>query len=241
MFPTSPLPITDDPLAVLASTASCCILTADCRDVLRQLPAGSIDAIVTDPPYGLGIAYDTYNDTETSWLSLLDNIIPLCRRVARFVVMPSCQIRRLPWWYTHQPPDWLIAWYKGSPGHNAKIGFNDWEPHVCWGRPIRPMHDFFHTRCGFTVEGHPCPKPVEWAIWLIQRAAEPAGIVLDPFMGSGTTGVAAKMLGRRYIGIDISPSYCSIARTRIVDAPTAVPPSLISDISRRKGHNNDPT
>jgi site-specific DNA-methyltransferase (adenine-specific) len=185
----------------------------DCREIL---PALTADAVVTDPPYGIGFKYRTHDDNLDDWYALMDDVVPMLRAVARFVVMPSCAINRMGWWYANHPPDWLIAWHKGSPGHVAKVGFNDWEPHLVWGRPARPMHDHFKTRCGFTENDndHPCPKPIEWAQWLVDRAAPVDGVIVDPFCGSGTTLRAAKDRGRRSIGIEMDSRYCEIAATR---------------------------
>jgi len=77
------------------------------------------------------------------------------------------------------------------------------------------MHDHFQTRCGFEIDGHPCPKPVAWAHWLIDRSTIGDAIIFDPFMGSGTTAVAAKKLGRHYFGCDINPEYVELARQRV--------------------------
>ena len=64
-------------------------------------------------------------------------------------------------------------------------------------------------------KGHITPKPIELIANIIKHSSNPADLILDPFLGSGTTAVAAKTLGRRYIGIEISPEYCEIARKRI--------------------------
>lgn len=189
------------------------IYHGDCRDLLPALRA---DAIVTDPPYGIDFNYATHDDNVEDWYALMDDVVPAMRSAASFVVMPSCAINRLEWWYANHRPDWVIAWHKGSPGHVAKIGFNDWEPHLVWGRPHHPMHDHFKTRCGFVenINGHPCPKPIEWAQWLVDRAVPVGGIVIDPFVGSGTTLKAAKDRGRRAVGIELDERYCEIAATR---------------------------
>jgi len=185
----------------------------DCLEILPNL--SRVDAVVTDPPYGVDFKYESYQDDLDSWYSLMNKVVPICKDIAPFVVMPSCAIKRLRWWYENHDPDWLIAWYKGSPGHVSKVGFNDWEPHVSWGRPKKPMHDYFHTVCGFDDNGHPCPKPIKWAEWLCSRAAVLGGLILDPFMGSGTTGVACANLGRKFIGIEIEKKYFDIACERI--------------------------
>ena len=194
----------------------CTLYLGDCRDILPTL--GKVDAVVTDPPYGIGFKYESHDDNLDEWFDLMNQIVPACRAIARFVVMPSAGPSRLPWWYANHRPDWIIAWYKGSPGHLSAIGFNDWEPHVVWGRPTRPMHDHFSTRCGFDDNGHPCPKPDQYSAWLVSRAAVVGGSVADPFMGSGTTGVACARLGRHFIGIEREPSYFDIACRRIEEA-----------------------
>ena len=187
----------------------------DCLEVMAGMEAGSVDAIVTDPPYGIGIEYSSHDDSEVLWYELMAKVVPEMKRVAKVVVMPSCAIKRMQWWYANFPPDWVIAWYKGSPGHASMIGFNDWEPHLIWGKPSHPMHDYFQTRCGFDDNGHPCPKPVQWATWLVSRVVQEGCTILDPFMGSGTTGVAAMQTGRKFVGIELDPGYFAIAEQRI--------------------------
>ncbi len=62
---------------------------------------------------------------------------------------------------------------------------------------------------------HPCPKPLSWMEWLCDRASLPGDTIADPFMGSGTTGVACANLERKFIGIEIEPKYFDIACERI--------------------------
>lgn len=188
----------------------------DCLDILPLLP--KVDAVVTDPPYGLDFAYESYSDTEENWYALMNRVVSLLRQSAPFVIMPCCANRRLGWWYRTHDPEWVVIWHKGSPGHAAKVGFSDYEMHVCWGRPSRPMHDHFSTACGFDNSGHPCPKPAAYCNWLTSRCAQRGETILDPFMGSGTMGSAAVQQGRKFIGIEIEPKYFDIACERIDNA-----------------------
>jgi site-specific DNA-methyltransferase (adenine-specific) len=183
----------------------------DCRDLLVDLRG---DCVVTDPPYGIGFQYDEYEDAEPAWYELMDEAVPLMRRAAPFVVLPVCAIKRMDWWYANHPPDWLICWFKGSPGHRSHVGFNDWEPHVVYGKPHKQIHDHFQTVCGFESNGHPCPKPIQWANWMVSRCCPDGGTVIDPFAGSGTTLVAAKSHGRRAVGVEMSKAYCDIIVSR---------------------------
>jgi len=196
------------------------IYHGDCRAIVPELPMA--DAVVTDPPYGVGFKYMSYDDDPTAWFVLMDEMVPKMRAAAPFVVMPVCRIDRMGWWYANHEPGWIIAWYKGSPGHRSLIGFNDWEAILVWGKPYKKMHDHFQTisspMCTTTSErvaGHPCAKPIAWASWLVERSVPEGGVLVDPFMGSGTTLVAAKHLHRQAIGIEIDERYCELAANRL--------------------------
>lgn len=192
------------------------IICGDCLDVMRDMPDDSVDLVLTDPPYGVGLDYDVYDDTEENWQAMFLSLIPIVKRISGMAIMPSCQIKKMPFIYANHPPDWLICWYKGSVGTAAYVGFNDWEPLLVYGKNKGVcMHDYLHCTPRPFDNGHPCPKPIEWAEWLISRTTNLGDTVLDPFSGSGTTSVAAKRLGRNYIGIDISEEYCQIARDRL--------------------------
>ena len=208
----------------------------NCIELLKSMPDKSVNLILTDPPYGIGLEYDNYDDSEENWIKLMTDFIPEAARVAKMVIMPSCKIKMLKWIYQNFPPDWLICWYKGSTGHASFIGFNDWEPHLVYGRTKNRlyMHDYFKT-VSSPPKGsfeHPCPKPEEWASWIIKRATEEGDIVCDPFTGSGTTGVVCKKLNRKFIGIEWSQKYVDIAEKRITEAvipPTAKAVGILTD------------
>ena len=196
------------------------IYNENCLDTMKRMPDNFVDLVLTDPPYGIGLKYSDYADTEDNWYSLMSSCLPEMIRVSKMAILPSCQIKRLGWIYNNFPPDWLICWYKGSTGHASYIGFNDWEPHLVYGRRINQlyMHDYFQTRSSPKkgAFNHPCPKPNEWAEWLITRVARKDNILIyDPFMGSGTTLVVAKQLGHSFIGSEITKAYCDIAEKRI--------------------------
>jgi len=198
------------------------IYCESCMDTMSRMPDKSVDLTLTDPPYGIGLGYDSYVDTDENWKNLMAAAVPEMRRVSKMVITHCGKIARFGWIYERFPPDWLICWYKGSKGHRAYIGFNDYELHLVYGKTHSRlcMHDYFQTK-GATPKGkygHPCPKPDGWAEWLISRATKPGQIVYDPFMGSGTTAKMALLGGRRFIGSEISPAYCRIAEGRVAEA-----------------------
>lgn len=195
-------------------SAGIAIYHGDCRDVLPAV--NRADLVLTDPPYGVGFGYASYEDTLPKWRDLMAFLTDWTRRHATMGIWPSCQINQLGWIYANVPPDWLICWYKGSPGHSAFVGFNDWEPLLVYGKPKGlQMHDFIHVQPTPADNGHPCPKPILWAKHLIAKTTQVGDTVTDPFMGSGTTIRAAKDLGRKAIGIELEERYCEIAARRL--------------------------
>lgn len=171
------------------------IYNCDCMEFMKSLPDKAYNLCVTDPPYGINLKYNIYQDTEENWFHLMDRFIPEVKRVCKMVIFPSCQIKRLPWFYKHHEPDWLVCWHKGSTGHVSYVGFNDWEPLIVYGK-VKPqlyMHDFLSIN---NIEkmgnyNHPCPKPVSWVKKILKSVfQESRGKILDTFGGSGTSAIA---------------------------------------------------
>ena len=191
----------------------------DSLEAMKTFPDKYFDLCLTDPPYGVGLKYNGYNDTRDNWIDLMNKFIPLAKRVSKMLIMPSCRIAELPWIYANHSPDWLISWYKGSPGHRSFIGFNDWEPHLVYGKTSSQMqmHDFFQSRLDEQKGNydHPCPKPLHWAKWLISRALPCGGRVLDAFGGSMTTVIACMQMGFDYMAFEIDQDYFKAAKKRI--------------------------
>jgi len=98
-------------------------------------------------------------------------------------------------------------------------GWTCFHPILYYG--IRPTSGLYPTSItSFETSeqnGHPCPKPEGWMRWIIGLVSTDGEMVLDPFCGSGTTLVAAKKLGRHFLGFEISADYCAIARKRLAE------------------------
>ncbi len=191
------------------------LILADCRDVLPVL--SGIDAVVTDPPYGVGFKYVSHNDTRIGYEEFCKEWFDLCQsKVTTILLTPGTN--NVAMWSRLRPYRWILAWLKPGAMGNSPVGVCNWEPVLMWGKGTRNKTDVFTAPIIPTKETgvHPCPKPVNWAVEAILRV--PGNVILDPFMGSGTTGVACARLGRRFIGIEIEPTYFDIARRRIEQA-----------------------
>ena len=187
----------------------------DCLEVLPTLAAGSVDAVVTDPPYGVGFEYASHEDNRGAFPVWLARWFPEFRRVARNIILTP-GITHL---FDYPAPDWTCAYFKpGSTRHNGFGSFNEWEPILIYGK-VQTMTDAKRfPDCVNHIKGqigHPCPKPLNVFRWLVEMTG---AAILDPFMGSGTTGVACVQTGRKFIGIEIDPGYFEIAKRRIEQA-----------------------
>lgn len=215
------------------------LITGDCITEMAKMPSGSVDAIITDPPYGMD--YQSARRTDKS---------------KRFVKIVNDE-RPFIWW--------LPEAFRILRNDSALFCFCDWrnseafrsaiqlagftvKSQAIWDREahgmgdlkssLGPQHDiiWFAAKGRFTFPGkrptsvfrsmriagsnlvHPDEKPVELLEQLITAVTRPGDTVIDPFMGSGSTGVAAVNTGRRVIGIDRDDKYVGIATARLEEA-----------------------
>lgn len=202
------------------TTKHCTLYCGDCLDVLPTL--GKVDAVVTDPPYGIhacdrsdggvgSIASGSKFYGRVSWdhepagqdvfSSLLGLCVPSCIWGGNYFTLPPSQC-------------WLV-WDK----QQREFTFADAE--LAWTNQDRAVRIFNYSRGQLVQEGkqHPTQKPVPLMAWCFEQLRLSAtDLILDPFMGSGTTGVACVNTGRRFIGIEREPKYFEIALKRIREA-----------------------
>ncbi len=211
------------------------LILGDCREVLPTL--GSVHAVVTDPPYGLNLgvskdmrrnghglgkeSYESYEDSLENFVTVVAPAVSASLKIAyRGAVFCNHNLHELP------KPDVIGGIYLPAAQGRHCWGFNSLSPIAFYGK-APGLRNGSHPTVKVSSElpehnGHPCPKPLGWMRWLVWRASVPGELILDPFMGSGTTGVAAVKLGRKFIGIEIEPKYFDIACRRIqaaLDAP----------------------
>jgi site-specific DNA-methyltransferase (adenine-specific) len=204
----------------------------DCLSILPTLPSKSVSCIITDPPYGIDLDYGlTYQDTFENWQKTISGFLPEALRVsAGPVLLSTSKLEAEQFLFKNYPPIWRLCWYKGATTTRSPIGFKDWESVFVYGDMCgKQTHDYFAvvpTNIRKEIPGHPCPKPIGWAKWLISHFTRIGDTILDPFAGSGTTCLAALQLNRNFIGIEINPDYCKIANKRIANHPLKLEPLL---------------
>jgi len=203
-------------------------ITIYCGDSREVLPSIDAQAFVTDPPYGVELKeramkqavrprYSKFDDTPEYISTVVVPIMhALIERVGRGcavtgnrclhlypaaadigVIWTPAAASRSPWGFCCSTP---ILYYGACP-------------YLATGKGSRP--NGMQWTNATEDNGHPCPKPLPVMKWLVARTSFEGECVVDPFMGSGTTLLAAKELGRRAIGIDIEERYCEIAANRL--------------------------
>ena len=189
----------------------------DCREILPAIDG--VDAVVTDPPYGIGVEYGSFIDTPENVAGLAATFVPLARRCAERVVITTGTKAM----YLYETPTWTMAWVNPAGAGCNPWGFTCWHPILVYGKDPYlatgkgSRQDIIVHNEASETNGHPCPKPVGFMTKLIARVSL-SGTICDPFMGSGTTGVAAVKLGRGFIGIEIEQRYFDISCRRIAAA-----------------------
>ncbi|MFA6000193.1 MAG: DNA methyltransferase [Candidatus Paceibacterota bacterium] len=194
------------------------IINGSCIEVMRQFPDKSIDVIITDPPYGVGMEYDIYEDTKENLKSLVDAFFIEAHRITDLIVItPGNENQSI-----YPQPTWTLAWIIDAGVGRCKWGFSCWQPVLVYGKDpylkngMGARADIIKDNSKSSSKEHVCAKPLTFMQKLIDRVSvNKDDLILDPFCGSGTTCVACKIMGRRYIGIDMSENYCKVAEERL--------------------------
>ncbi len=188
----------------------------DCREILPTLP--KVDAVITDPPYGLGdlwvgggggkkTSWKFDPNEAKAWDGKTSDAVEGLLELAKQVVIWGGNYYKLP------PSRCWLVWDKKQNDQ-----WTTGQAELAWSNLERPVRVFRFAQCEQASEGkkyHPTQKPLALMQWCAKWTT---GTILDPFMGSGTTGVAAMQLGRKFIGIEIEPKYFDIACERIENA-----------------------
>lgn len=219
----------------------------DCMDLLASLPDATVDAVVTDPPYGtneagrskvviragavesFAHAWDT--EAPTAWLAEAARVLRPGGAVLSFTDAKAvgdlwragevAGLRPLQLFHWAKPdcpptprPNFASAVESGvffrSPGKVLAWNGGGWARNIIEA-PLAHKESDGQTR------HHPTEKPVRVMRWLVGLVTPPDGLVLDPFAGSGTTGVACLRDGFRFVGAEVDPVFAATARKRLDD------------------------
>ena len=217
------------------------LYNGDCLEVMKQLPDGSVDLVVTDPPYlietsGAGI----YKQADKQYVKELNGIKDgfseqvldeLCRVMRKINIYIFCSQKQiiplLDYFVEKKKCNWnLLTWHKTNPVPACGNKYlTDTEYILFFREKGVKINGEYNTKFTYYVTplntadkklyGHPTIKPVEILQNLIVNSSNPGDVVLDPFMGSGSTGISCNNTGRNFIGIELDKGYFDTAKARI--------------------------
>lgn len=199
----------------------CSVVQGDCLELMKAIPDGAVDAVITDPPYNVGKKYATHDDSmpNEEYEAWMSQVIAECQRVGRNQAWIAPRYKLA--FYLPRLGGHLVVIRRGATGP-YRAGWSDqFQIAIASGKPSRCAPDlwddirlmgegYFFREDTF---GHPGYTPEPIMLRFVDLMAEES--VLEPFAGTGTTLVAAKKLGRHFLGFEISPEYCEIARKRL--------------------------
>lgn len=219
------------------------VRAGDCTEVLPSLPDACFDAVVVDPPYGINTKSAGAGKLHP-WADLVNAAsfyaqwISECRRVLK----PTGSLWTCSSWRTlvtmqrtaallSWPIESLLVWDKCWIGPGGSRGLRPSYEVVClWTMPEfsvadRGVADVQRFKWAGRKQHHPAEKPVDLMRFLVRHGSPEGGVILDPFAGSGTTGVACVHEGRSFLGIEQDEHYADVARGRIAEARLGAPSS----------------
>lgn len=199
------------------------IYRGKCEEIMATMPDKSVDLVCTDPPYGVGLDYRSFDDTKENVAALAKLWLPHARRIATIVAFTPG--RPCEWMYPC--PTWVLNAVWKSGGSLTPWGFQLTHPCLVYG-PDPYLGNSVGGRSDTMIfdgmppsapkHTHPCAKPIDFMRWIMDRC-EPfnRGTVPDCFMGSGTTGEVAIRTNRRFIGIEFDDRYFEVSKRRLQD------------------------
>lgn len=219
------------------SDESVTLYRGDALEVLPGLPAASVACVVTDPPYVIGaVSAGTLGSKSGGWADMMNSALwfstwyrhALRALKDRGALWSFCNWRTVPVVMraatdAGQPITSMLVWDKEWIGPGGSQGLRPSYELVAlmakpdFAIPDRGLPDIWRCQfASFKPNGHPAEKPEALVRRILENSAlRPGDLVLDPFMGSGTTAVAARALGLRFVGIEAEERWCEVAARRV--------------------------
>lgn len=220
------------------------LIHGDCLEALKTLPDESVDAIITDPPYGTNEEGKNKLNGFTSTGAVVfahewDKVLPLdwLKEAVRVLKAGGAVIawtdtkRTETLWNAFEVagirPLQCLFWHKTNPAPNPRKNFASAVEAAVFGRKAGKVlawkgggfrHNFFECpKVAGCNKIHETQKPVPLMEWCIEPVVPEGGVILDPFMGSGSTGVAALKGGYKFIGIELNSKHFEGAKKRLLE------------------------
>jgi len=205
------------------------LLSGDWRDYTDEINRDRVSAVISDPPYGANVNCDYRRFSGGKGRrgkegTKFDSIIGDGQEFdpAPWLDYPQVILWGYQFFAQRLPVGTVLVWNKRR---DNMLGAFMSDCELAWQKGNKGCYLFHHEWSGFLRDSekgektlHPSQKPVPLMEWCIERCTKEGDVVLDPYMGSGATGIACARTGRKFIGIEIHPPYYEIARDRVLEA-----------------------
>lgn len=200
----------------------------NCLEIMKEIPDRSIDFFFTDPPYNINKEGYKDNLNEQEYQIFSKTWFNQAEKLSDLIIFTSGlgkEMKNLKLWFDIKFPTWIIIWMKpNSVSFSPWGGFQLWEPLLIYGKPKKKIKkDAYFLPITVQkdiadlngIKRHSTPKQITLWEKIINDFTEPNDLILDCFLGSGTTAVACEKLNRRWIGIELDPKFCELSKIRI--------------------------
>lgn len=192
----------------------------DCLEAMREFPDKFFDLCLTDPPYGIGLDYNSFSDDDETLRKFIGEFMPEILRVSKCALI-TCGTKNI---HYYPKPDWILAWISTAGTGCCKWGFTCWQPILAYGKDpylskrlgSRPDIIMSNEVSDKSIKFHPCPKPKKlWRDILTRGSVDSSDKIIDPFGGSGTTDLVCYETGRKSWSFEIDADYYKAASERL--------------------------
>ena len=228
------------------------LLQGDCKKLLRTLPDSSVDLVITDPPYEFhsgkgggafgrekrsyhGELYDGGNLDKGISNTVLEELVRVMKKINIYIWCNKNQLRQyMDFFEDRGATTELLTWHKTNPVPTCNNKYLSDTEYILFFRgkgvniygEYKTKHKYYVTptnKQDKLLWGHPTVKPEGIIENLILNSSKEGEMILDPFMGSGTTGAVAKRLGRDFTGFEIEEQWFNVAKRRIENGSNLIP------------------
>jgi len=193
----------------------------DCLEYMKSLPDKAFDCVITDPPYGVGYSYARLGLGKMEW----DNAPASTEAIKEILRISKYQIIWGGNYFELPPTPCFLIWDKVQPED-----FSSSMVELAWTN-FETSAKLYRRRVVGYKKVHPAMKPIELMRWCVENYTSAGETIFDPYMGSGTTGVACVEYGRTFTGCELSQEYFAIAEKRIKSA--VLSPSFLTPSNNR--------
>ena len=194
------------------------LIHGDCMEFMAGCEAKQFDICITDPPYGISLDYNTYDDSVNNTTDFIHRFMPQVLSVSKRTILTT----GVKLMYEYPKPNWVGSWFCPSGAGVSAFGFCCWQPLLIYGTDLNSKSGSLPDSFSWIGEKdkdasfHPVPKPLKlWKKIFNRWVSQSDKSMFDPFLGSGTSAIVAYDMGLDFTGVELDKDYFDAAVKRV--------------------------